>query len=674
MKNSNVPVKYFLYVRRSQDSEDRQMASLDDQKNEMMKLAAQLGLNVVDVIEESQSAKKPGRPKFNEMIARLHTGEANGILCWKINRLARNPVDGGQISWLLQQGVVQHVQTQGRDYKPSDNVIMMAVELGMANQFVNDLSVDVKRGMRQKAERGWMAQSWLAVGYKHNTGYKSGEDEIISTPDLLIVKKLFSYFLGGSYSVADIHRKAKILGLRNKYGNEFTFNTFINILTNPMYMGKFEWRDETNCKVLKEGKHEAIITAEQFNRVQLLMGKRGKPTRVNSYDFAFRGPFSCGECGCSITAEHKLQCICTGCKHKFSCKTATACIKCSLEIEEMINPSIVDKTYYRCTKKSRTHKCSQGAIEQVDLADAIDTSLQGIEIDKDFYLWAKAALREVHQDEVSEHKEAADRVHKRKRELIDRADSLVLMRADKEIGPDQFKKMKNDIDSELDEIDHEATFVSGRVKHWIEIADGYLTFAETASDVFNKTTDLQLKREIVQTLGSNLTIMDKKACIVLTAPLVGIKNVHTATYKELGRFEHEKTLDKQGLNRSKADAFAVLCAEQDSNLRRNNPGGLQPPAFDRSATDALYSTDVEQLLVSALLKAVRFTHNAFSQVRTCKQKKNKIFYFSTNDAFEHFHVQVAYKLSHFVSSGKSFVVIRFYYIQYVYGPGENKSS
>jgi len=88
----------------------------------------------------------------------------------------------------------------------------------------------------------------------------------------------------------------------------------------------------------------------------------------------------------------------------------------------------------------------------------------------------------------------------------------------------------------------------------------------------------------------------------------------------------------------------------------------------------LYSTDVEQLLVSALLKAVRFTHNAFSQVRTCKQKKNKIFYFSTNDAFEHFHVQVAYKLSHFVSSGKSFVVIRFYYIQYVYGPGENKSS
>lgn len=154
MKKSLEIIKYFLYVRRSQDSEDRQMASLDDQKTEMMRLANQLGITVVDVIEESQSAKKPGRPKFNQMLERIHNGEANGIICWKLNRLARNPIDGGQISWLLQQGVIQHIQTQGRDYKPTDNVLMMAVELGMANQFVKDLSVDVKRGMRLKAERG----------------------------------------------------------------------------------------------------------------------------------------------------------------------------------------------------------------------------------------------------------------------------------------------------------------------------------------------------------------------------------------------------------------------------------------------------------------------------------------------------------------------------------------
>jgi hypothetical protein len=127
---------------------------------------------------------------------------------------------------------------------------MMAVELGMANQFVNDLSVDVKRGMRRKAERGWMAQSLLPIGYKHNKGYEKGEDEILSTPDLLIVKKLFSHFLEGTYSVADIHRKASALGLRNKKDKPYTHNTFIGVLQNPMYMGKFEWADIKGDKIL----------------------------------------------------------------------------------------------------------------------------------------------------------------------------------------------------------------------------------------------------------------------------------------------------------------------------------------------------------------------------------------------------------------------------------------
>ena len=544
------------------------MASLDDQKAEMMKLAHQLNLNVVDIVEESQSAKKPGRPKFNQMLERIHKGEANGIICWKLNRLARNPIDGGQISWLLQQGVIQHIQTQGRDYKPTDNVLMMAVELGMANQFVNDLSVDVKRGMRNKVDRGWMAQSWLAIGYKHNTGYKQGEDEIVSTSDLKIVKKLFSLFLEGTYSVSDIHRKAKVFGLVNKKGKPYSINTFTSMLSNPMYMGKFQWTDTDGNKTIREGKHEAIITPEQYRRVQLLLGKRGKPTRINSYDFAFRGMLSCGECGYSITAEHKLQCICSKCKNKFSCKTETACTKCDLDIEEMNNPSFVDKTYYRCTKKSKSCKCSQGAMEEQELAKAIDKVLLDIEIDKDFYLWAKTSLRELHEDEVDEQREAAKRVFSRKNELIARADSLVLMRADGEISAEQFKKMRGDIESELGQIDSEAVNVSDRIMHWVEIADGYLTFAEKASDLFNTTTDLQIKREIVQTLGSNLTIKEKKANIVLTAPLVGIKKAHTATYKDLGRFEPKKALDKQGLSKEKAAAFSTLCAGLDSNQRR----------------------------------------------------------------------------------------------------------
>ena len=48
------------------------------------------------------------------MINRISQGEANGILTWKLNRLARNPVEGGQISWMLQNQMIKHIQKTNR--------------------------------------------------------------------------------------------------------------------------------------------------------------------------------------------------------------------------------------------------------------------------------------------------------------------------------------------------------------------------------------------------------------------------------------------------------------------------------------------------------------------------------------------------------------------------------
>jgi site-specific DNA recombinase len=146
----NPPVTYFLYARKSSEAEDRQAASIDAQKDELLKIAKDQGLKVLEILEESQSAKKPGRKVFNSMLERIYKGEANGILCWKLDRLARNPVDGGQISWMLQQSAISQIVTFGRTYYPTDNVLMMQVELGMANQFIRDLSVNVKRGCKRK--------------------------------------------------------------------------------------------------------------------------------------------------------------------------------------------------------------------------------------------------------------------------------------------------------------------------------------------------------------------------------------------------------------------------------------------------------------------------------------------------------------------------------------------
>src|SRR3989344_6498885 len=104
MKNNSPKIKYFLYARRSSESEDRQVASIESQLDELKKLTAREDLAIADTLWESKSAKAPGRAVFNQMIERIYKGEAQGILCWKLDRLARNPVDCGDINWMLQPG------------------------------------------------------------------------------------------------------------------------------------------------------------------------------------------------------------------------------------------------------------------------------------------------------------------------------------------------------------------------------------------------------------------------------------------------------------------------------------------------------------------------------------------------------------------------------------------
>ena len=111
-------MRYFIYARKSTDVEDKQVLSIESQLAELRALAKHEQLNVVEVFVEKRSAKMPGRPVFEEMLARIQRGEAQGIVCWKIDRLSRNPVDSGQISWLCNKVELQKIVTHDRAYLP----------------------------------------------------------------------------------------------------------------------------------------------------------------------------------------------------------------------------------------------------------------------------------------------------------------------------------------------------------------------------------------------------------------------------------------------------------------------------------------------------------------------------------------------------------------------------
>jgi DNA invertase Pin-like site-specific DNA recombinase len=287
-------MRYIIYTRKSSESEDRQVMSLDAQEQEMKRMAERQGLEVIIILRESMSAKAPGRPVFMEMMALLSAGKADGILCWKLDRLARNPVDGGTISWLLQQSQIKSIRTPDREYLPKDNVLLMSVEFGMSNQYVRDLSENVKRGNREKLRRGgW--PNHAPYGYIND---KTSKSIVVNPSEAPWVIRMFQLYSSGK-SYRDISNILYQAGLRTKSGRKVFKSIIQRIVTKPFYYGMMHRNG-----ILYPGKHEPIISKHLFDQAHEVVRLGSRPRRQKLL-FPLRGPLRCKSCNCMLTASLK---------------------------------------------------------------------------------------------------------------------------------------------------------------------------------------------------------------------------------------------------------------------------------------------------------------------------------------------------------------------------------
>ena len=271
--------------------------SLESQVTEMKKLAVHLGLAIIQIYTESKSAKKPdNRPLFSQMIKQIqqNKNEELGILCWKIDRLSRNPIDSATIQWLLQQGNIKIIQTIDRQYLPSDNVVLFSVESGMANQYILDLSKNVRRGILTKLEKGgW--PNLAPLGYLND-----GKGGIVQDKERAkYIKKIFELYKEGNKSVREISDILFEQGFRSRAGNKYHKSKIHKILYDSFYCGIMTKDDK---KYL--GNHEPIITKELFDKVQQVLNKKANTKKQKIY-FTYRGVLKCDTCGCVLTATKK---------------------------------------------------------------------------------------------------------------------------------------------------------------------------------------------------------------------------------------------------------------------------------------------------------------------------------------------------------------------------------
>ena len=191
--------RFFIYARKSTKSEDRQVRSIGDQLAELRDLATRHGLHIVDVLTESQSAKKPGRLIFNDMLARLEKGEADGILAWHPDRLARNSLDGGRIIWLLDTGAINDLRFCLGYHEPTaQGKFMLSIMFSQSKYYVDNLSENIKRGIRQKLKAGIWPQK-APIGYVNVRVTRTIVPDPVRAP---LIREVFQRYATGTYTFA----------------------------------------------------------------------------------------------------------------------------------------------------------------------------------------------------------------------------------------------------------------------------------------------------------------------------------------------------------------------------------------------------------------------------------------------------------------------------------------
>lgn len=298
-------VKYCLYARKSTESEERQVLSIDSQIKEMLQLADREGLEIVAMKRESHSAKETGqRPVFNEIVEEIASGKYNGILTWAPDRISRNAGDLGKIVDLMDAGKLQEIRTYGQRFTNNPNEKFLLMILGSQAKLENDnRGMNVKRGLRTRCEMG-MWPTCPPTGYLTQKRLDKKCQLIQDSERAPIIRQMFEKVAYEKWSGRKVHQWLKFeINFKTVGNKNLALSNIFRILQNPFYYGEFEYPQ--NSGKWYQGKHEPIITKELFDKVQAQL-KRDNIAR-QSKEFAFTKLMVCGLCGSMISAEEKYK-------------------------------------------------------------------------------------------------------------------------------------------------------------------------------------------------------------------------------------------------------------------------------------------------------------------------------------------------------------------------------
>ena len=460
--------KFFLYARKSTDVEDKQVLSIEAQITELRTFAKNENLNIVGELIEKQSAKIPGRPIFDAMLKRIEAGEASGIVSWHPDRLARNSVDGGKIIYLLDCGHLESLKfPQFWFEKTPQGLFMLSIAFGQSKYYVDNLSENTKRGLRQKVRNG-IYPCLAPVGYLNDVRSKT---IVVNKKKAAIIRNAFELYAKNNSRLDDIADFLASRGITYRNGIKYKRDRISFILSNPFYVGFFRFKGE-----IYEGKHQPVISKKIFDKVQEVLKERGKP-RKNKHNNpkVFCGLLKCS-CGMGITAEVKKG-----------------------------------HTYYRCTKKSKTVKCTEPYIREELLEKQLSDLIQKFSLKKN---WADKLLEMLEKDKNNSTQsfnafvqEAKEKIQKLSLKLQRLLDSYLEQDIEREI----YLKKKVEFMSEKKSLEENISSLEQKRAGWVEPMENWIKEARNLPKIARENNLFSKKVATKEIFGSNLILSARLA-------------------------------------------------------------------------------------------------------------------------------------------------------------------
>jgi DNA invertase Pin-like site-specific DNA recombinase len=241
------------------------------------------------------------RPVFQEMIARVKAQrDVDYIIVYHFNRIFRNSIDAAITKRELGRYGVRVVSTV-LDMGESPESSMVETIIHAVDQYQSEANgADIRYKMGQKAKSGGTITK-APLGYLNERIDVDGRKVAVAALDperAPLLLKAFELYATGQYTAREVLDQLSAAGLktrgtRSASPKPLSLSAFYVILADRYYTGVIEYDGDDY-----PGRHEALVTATLFDRVQRVLELHGGGgTRQRTHNHFLKGTLWCGRCG-----------------------------------------------------------------------------------------------------------------------------------------------------------------------------------------------------------------------------------------------------------------------------------------------------------------------------------------------------------------------------------------